>query len=50
MNILHTNMKLLKDLIRRGILRIFPFPQKVIVIVVVNVMITIPFIAEGYEI
>lgn len=26
-------MKLLKDLIRRGILRIFPFPQKVIVIV-----------------
>lgn len=42
MNILHTNMKLLKDLIRRdlirrGILRIFPSPQKVIVIVVVIV-------------
>lgn len=37
MNILYTNMKLLKDLIRRGILRISPFPQKVIVIVVVIV-------------
>ena len=37
MNILYTNMKLLKDLIRRGILRISPFQQKVIVIVVVIV-------------
>lgn len=37
MKILHTKMKLLKDLIRRGILRIFPFPQKVIVIVIVIV-------------
>ena len=31
MNISLINMKLLKDLINRGFLRIFPFPQKVIV-------------------